>query len=188
MLDAKETQAALDRFITSVVSQSKRNLTLQSKNATKKLHKSIKGSSKVSENSISASIQMEDYGKYQDRGVKGVGGTKADGSAWNLQPVTRNGLGLNRPYSFKKGLENKPSRKHFDKWTVVKGIAPRLNGKFTNRTGLTSAISHAVWHQGIKTSNFFSRPFEAAFKRLPDELVEAYGLDVEDFIEFVIKE
>ena len=26
---------------------------------------------------------------------------------------------------------------------------------------------------------FFTKPFEKAFDRLPDELVEAYGLDIE---------
>ena len=31
-----------------------------------------------------------------------------------------------------------------------------------------------------------TKPFEKAFERLPDELVEAYGLDVEQFLEYTI--
>jgi hypothetical protein len=30
---------------------------------------------------------------------------------------------------------------------------------------------------GIKPSLFFTKPFEAAYKQLPEELVEKYGLD-----------
>jgi hypothetical protein len=33
--------------------------------------------------------------------------------------------------------------------------------------------------QGIKPSLFFTKPFEAAFKRLPDDLIEKFGLDAE---------
>jgi hypothetical protein len=31
---------------------------------------------------------------------------------------------------------------------------------------------------------FFTKPFEAAFKRLPDDLIEKFGLDIEDFLKF----
>jgi hypothetical protein len=34
-----------------------------------------------------------------------------------------------------------------------------------------------IYAQGIKPSLFFTKPFEAAFKRLPDELIEKFGLD-----------
>jgi hypothetical protein len=37
----------------------------------------------------------------------------------------------------------------------------------------------SVYHQGIKPSLFFTKPFEAAFKRLPDDLIEKFGLDAE---------
>ena len=41
---------------------------------------------------------------------------------------------------------------------------------------------------GIKPSLFFTKPFEAAFKKLPDELVEKYGLDMEELFEDITKE
>jgi hypothetical protein len=52
---------------------------------------------------------------------------------------------------------------------------------------LTTAISHIVWHEGLKTTNFFTKPFEQAFKKLPDELIEAYALEVEDLLKFSTK-
>ena len=47
-------------------------------------------------------------------------------------------------------------------------------------------ISRSIYHKGIKPSLFFTKPFEKAFERLPDELVEAYGLDVEQFLQYTI--
>jgi len=40
-------------------------------------------------------------------------------------------------------------------------------------------IRNSIWNKGLETTNFFSRPFELAFKKLPDELIEVYGLEVE---------
>lgn len=40
---------------------------------------------------------------------------------------------------------------------------------------------------GLKTTNFFTEPFETAFKRLPDEIIEAYGLDIESLLKTSIK-
>jgi hypothetical protein len=74
-----------------------------------------------------------------------------------------------------------------DKWVIKKGIAPRnKSGKFLSREGIKFALAKSIALQGIKPSLFFTKPFEKAFERLPDELVEAYGLDVEQFLEFTI--
>lgn len=175
MLDKEEVEKALDRFITTVVNQSKRSLTLKSKNKTRRLHKSIKGDYKVMDNSLSAYIEMERYGKYQDRGVKGVGGKKADGSTWNKKRVTRNAFEKPTPYAF-KNLQPPSNAFRTDK----------INRPVSKAQSFATAVT--VYRQGIETSEFFTKPFEAAFKKLPDELAEAYGLDVEDFIEFVIND
>ena len=76
---------------------------------------------------------------------------------------------------FKFGRSGGISAKHFKSWARSKGLSP-------------FAVAKAVYHQGIAKTNFFTKPFEEAFKRLPEELVEAYGLDVEDFIEFTLKD
>jgi len=63
-------------------------------------------------------------------------------------------------------------------------------GKFRRKDQKAQAfmIQNIVYNYGIKPTEFFTKPFEEAFKTLPDELIEAYALDVESFIEFVIKE
>lgn len=120
---------------------------------------------------------MEDYGKFIDKGVKGIGGSKADGSKWKRKKVTNN------EYKYKQGIQNKPSSKHFDKWTIRRGIAPRnKKGQFLTRKGIAQAISQSVWHTGLETTNFFTKPFEKEFKELPDELVKAYGLTVDKLL------
>ena len=71
-----------------------------------------------------------------------------------------------------------PPPKAFDKWIVRKGMSPRdSGGKFKSRKGLAFMIARSVFRNGIKPSLFFTKPFEAAYKRLPEELVEKYGLD-----------
>ncbi len=152
-----EVQKALERFRDHVVSVSKRNLTNSKKNSSKKLYNSIKGNVKVMPNSFSMEFTMEDYGVFQDAGVSG---TKKK---------------YNTPYSYKSKM---PPVKAFDKWIVRKGLAPRKSGgQFTSRKSLAFLIARSVFRNGIKPSLFFTKPFEAAYKNLPQELVEAYGLD-----------
>lgn len=151
-----EVQKVLNRFRDHVVSVSKRNLTNGKKNSSKKLYNSIKGNVKAMPNSFSMEFTMEDYGVFQDAGVSG---TKKK---------------YNTPYSYKSKM---PPVKAFDKWLVKKGIAPRDKGKFTPRKSLAFLIARSVFRNGIKPSLFFTKPFEAAYKNLPQELVEAYGLE-----------
>jgi hypothetical protein len=66
-----EVQKALDRFRDHVIGQAKRNLTTKDKNVSKKLYNSLKGEVKAFPNSIGMYFSMEEYGAYQDLGVKG---------------------------------------------------------------------------------------------------------------------
>ena len=82
-----------------------------------------------------------------------------------------------------------PPPKAFDKWIVKKGIAPRnKEGKFTTRKGLQFAIARSIFEKGIKPSLFFTKPFEAAFKNLPNEMIEAYGLEAQETFDTIMKE
>lgn len=151
-----EVQKELERFRDYVVSQSRRNLSRLHKNSSKRLYQSIQGNVKAMPNSISIEFSMEDYGVFQDVGVSG---TKKK---------------YNTPYSYKSKM---PPVKAFDKWLVRNGIAPRKNGKFASRKSLAFLIARSVFRNGIKPSLFFTKPFEAAYKRLPEDVVEKYGLD-----------
>jgi len=82
-----------------------------------------------------------------------------------------------------------PPPKAFDKWIVKKGIAPRgKGGIFAKRKGLQFAIARSIFEKGIKPSLFFTKPFEAAFKNLPNEMIEAYGLEAQETFDTIMKE
>lgn len=162
----EQTTKALDAFLKYVITQAKANLTRNKKNSSKALYNSLKSEFKVSPNSFRASISSLDYGEFQD---KGVSGKKRK---------------FNTPFSYK---DKRPPAKAFDGWIVKKGIAPRNDkGQFQTRKGIAFAIANSVFLYGIKPSLFLTNPFEKGFKRLPDEIIEAFGLDVEMFLKQVI--
>jgi len=151
-----ELQLELNKFRDYVISQAKANLTRQGKNVSKGLYNSIKGNVKANPNSFEMEFSMEEYGFYQDKGVSGI----------------------KKKYNTDYKYTNKmPPAKAFDKWVVRKGLAPREKGKFKNRKSLSFAIARSIYNKGIKPSLFFTKPFDKAFKRLPEDLVEAFGLD-----------
>ena len=169
------TKNELEIFAGNVVGKAKNNLKRKKKLASKNLYNSIDSDIKVHKNSFSLSFSMEDYWQYIDYGVSGVGGVKADGSQWKKKKVT------NSKFKYKT---KRPKTIYLNGWTIRKGIAPRdKSGKFLKRSGLLHAISTSIFHTGLETTKFFTQPFEKEFKDLPDELVEAYALDMDSFLE-----
>ena len=170
----KETEKYLNDFAKYVIQQSRSNLTKGDKNVNKNLYNSLDKEIEVGANSFRLAFLMEDYGKFQDKGVSGIEQK------------------YNTPYSYKskggkRGLKGMPPPKAFDKWNIKRGLAPRDDkGKFLSRKQTNFLVALKIFKKGIKPSLFFTKPFEKAFERLPDELVEAYGLDVEQFLEYTI--
>lgn len=153
----------LNTFGKRVIQQSRTNLTKKKKNASKDLYNSLKYKLNVKKNKYELSFEMEDYGSFIDRGVKGVGGTKANGERWKKKKVTNNDF---------KYKNKKPPAKAFDKWIVRRGIANRdAGGRFTSRKSTSFAIANSVYHTGLETTNFFTRPLENEFNKLPDDLL-----------------
>ena len=73
------------------------------------------------------------------------------------------------------------------KWVEDRRIQFRSNkGKFQTYDQTAWAIVKSIGKKGIPASNFYSRPFNLGYAKLPNEIVEAYALDVEDFLEFTI--
>ena len=154
-----EVQKELEKFRDYVIDTSKKNL-VRLKKSDGKLYKTLRGKVKTMPNSISIEFFMQDYGVFQDAGVNGL--KKKHGSK----------------YSFRKGVPNAKMLKSLDVWLRRKGLSPRdKSGKFVKRTSMKFALARSIFNKGLKKSLFFTKPFEAAYKRLPEELVEKYGLD-----------
>jgi hypothetical protein len=164
-----ETREALNKFAKYVVQQSRSNLTKSDKNVSKELYNSLGYDLNVSKNSFSLSILMEDYGVFQD---KGVSGTEKK---------------YNTPFKY---TNKRPPASAFSNWVVRKGLKGTRDskGRFVSRKGLMFAVANSIFKKGIKPSMFFTTPFEKAFKDLPEELILSFGLDLERFIDFTIKD
>jgi len=176
-MDNVESKKILDKFFTSVISKAKENLNSKGINASKNLSNSFNYFVKVSPNSISADLFAENYLPFIDKGVKGV---KSGSSLGGFAYKSKGG---------KTGLKGMPPPKAFDKWNVIRGRAARdEKGRFLTRKQLNFRTAVGVFNYGIKPTKFFTNPFEDEFKKLPNELVEAYGLDIENFMNFILKE
>ena len=172
----------LNRFAKYVISQSRANLT-RAKKGGGSLYKSLDSNVKVSKNSFELSFLMEDYGVFQDKGVKGKDPSKVSPNA----KIT----GQQAPNSeYKFGSGKTGNYKGFvlsiEKWAKKKNIRLRdKKGKFTkgNYKTIAHIIAGNIYNRGIKPSLFFTKPFEKAFKNIDKDLIKAYKLDIETLME-----
>jgi hypothetical protein len=73
------------------------------------------------------------------------------------------------------------------KWVQDRRIQFRDNrGRFQTYDQTAWAVVKSIGKKGIEPSNFYTRPFNLGFQKLPNEVAEAYALDVEEFLEFTI--
>jgi hypothetical protein len=162
VLNKENLNKTLVDFGKYVVQQSRTNLTKGNINASKRLYNSLGYEVKVSKNSFQLSFVGEDYLSYIDEGVNGT--QKQRGSR----------------FSFGSKM---PPPKAFDKWIIKRGLAPRENGKFVSRDSIKFAIAKSVQKNGIRKTEFFTKPFTKAYDKLPEEILIAYGLDLETFLQ-----
>lgn len=155
-------EIALERFARQVVKKARYNLTRKDNRASDELYKALSNwRVRVSRSSVELEFDLPEYYDYLDKGVKGKTGTKG-----NFQ---RRG-----PYSYKNKM---PPLEPIEKWMKTKGIKAN-----------PYAIQNSIYHYGTPQTLFFTKAFESSFKTLPDSLVEAFELEVENFIEFVTKD
>ena len=166
MLADKEIQAALQDFAKYVIQQSRSNLTKGGKNVSKELYNSLGYDVSKTNNGFNLGFSMEDYGDFQDKGVRGKDSSKK---------------APNSPYRFGSGTGKKGGlTKGIDKWVRRKGIQFRdKRGRFLSYKSTAFLITRSIYKTGVKPSMFFTKPFVAAFKRLPEELIRAYSIGLE---------
>ena len=167
MLADKSLQNELNKFAKYVIQQSRSNLSKSDKNVSKELYNSLGYNVEVTEKGAELGFSMEQYGEFQDKGVRGKSSSaKAPNSPFRF------GSGTGK----KGGLTNS-----IDKWVRRRGIQfkDRKSGRFLSYQSTAFLISRSIYQKGIKPSLFFTKPFVAAFKRLPDELIEAYSIGLQ---------
>ncbi len=157
----------LKNFAKYVVTKSRMNLRSSDKNSSGDLSRSLDSDVKVSKNSFQLSFIMEDYGVFQDKGVRGKSSSaKAPNSPFKF------GTGTGRKGGLSEGINKWVKRKRFQ-------FRDKKSGRFLSYDSTAFLISRSIYQKGIAPSLFFTKPFEKAFKNLNKDLVEAYKLDVE---------
>ena len=165
----------LKNFAKYVVTKARMNLRSSDKNSSGELSKSLDSDVKVSKNSFQLSFMMEDYGVFQDKGVRGKSSSaKAPNSPFRF------GTGTGKKGGLSEGINKWVKRKRFQ-------FKDRKSGRFLSYDSTAFLISRSIYHKGIAPSMFFTKPFEKAFKNLDKDLIEAYKLDIESLIENSIK-
>jgi hypothetical protein len=171
-----EVEKVIKRFRDYVIQQSRSNLTTGGKNNTKSLYNSIKGEVVTENNFTIVGFTMDDYGTFVDLGVKGK-------TSSNKAP--------NSPYKFGSGSGRKGGlTQGINKWVRQKGFQFRdKKGKFLSYDSTAYLITRSIFHKGIKPSLFFTKPFEAGYKKYIDiDLVKAFGQDVETMVDYNLKD
>lgn len=166
-MQLKETREALNKFGKFVIQQARSRLTKGKKNVNKKLYNSLEYLPFTDGKFIGVKFFMEQYGKFQDQGVKG---TKSN--------YTEN---KKSPFSYKSKMPPPKAFKDFIKRKGIKG-RDKKTGRFITDKSLQYLIARSVFQKGIKASMFFTKPFNQAFEKLPQELQENFVRDIENII------
>ena len=150
-------EIALERFAKAVVKKARFNLTRGGHKFNDRLYKSLDDwEVKVTKNSIFINFSMEEYGEYQDRGVKGAANFKSH----KMKVYT--------PFKFK---DKAPPPKALKEWSRSKGL-----NEF--------AVSRSIYLKGIPQTLFFTKAFKSTFNDLPETILEVFRNDVDDILKY----
>ena len=172
-----EVDATIKRFRDYVIQQSRSNLTKSGHNNTKALYDSLKGEVVTDSKFTIVGFSMDDYGMFVDKGVKGKSSSaKAPDSPFKF------GSGTGRKGGLTEGIL---------KWVKQKGFqfSDKKSGRFMSYQSTAYLITRSIFQTGIKPSLFFTKPFEAGYKKYIDiDLIKAFGQDVETMVDYNLKD
>jgi len=175
MQEKAEIYKALDRFVKHVTSRAKANLTNGDRNVSKRLYNSIKGEVTINSERTTVKFFMEKYGDFQDQGVKGKNSSaKAPNSPFKF------GSGRGKAGGLTESIQKWVEARRFQ-------FKDRKSGKFLSYRATAFLITRSIYSKGLKPTLFFTKPYQAALKNLPDELAKEYGLEVKKLFKESIK-
>ena len=175
-------KASLEKFANGVVEQARANLAREKKNVTGNLSDSLQYEIEVGPNSLALRWKMDElapYWKFQDYGVQGK-------TSSNKAP--------NSPYRFGKsnGQMQGGLTRAINEWVRKRRFQFQSReegrkGQFMSYDATAFLITRSIYNKGIKTTSFFTKPFQLQFKQLPTEIAQAYALEVADFLRFTLQ-
>jgi len=180
MLKLEKVNKTIQMFRDYVIKESKDNLKRTGHNNTSALANSIKGEIVSEDGFTIVGFTMANYGAFVDKGVKGkTSSTKAPNSPFKF------GSGTGKKGGLTEGIK---------KWVRQKGFQFRSKeegskGRFLSYDSTAYLITRSIFNKGIKPSLFFTKPFEAGYKKYIDvDLLKAFGQDVETMVDVNLKD
>ena len=176
----QETKKVLNDFAKYVIKQSRSNLTKGGKNFNKKLYDSLDYNIISDNTGFILQFLMEEYGSYQDEGVKGKNPSQVSPNA----KITGQ-QAPNSRFRFGSGTSRGTFKKFAQRMSVfakAKNIRFRQSrGRFAKGgyDAMGYVIAKNIYSRGIKPSLFFTKPFNKRFETLPPELIASFVNDFE---------
>lgn len=164
-----------------IVRQARGILNRRYKNATGKLSKSLRYKVVKNKDGFDIKFYASKYAAYINKGVSGTRNKR--------YYIDRQGKRKVSPFSYKntKGHSQPPSSA-LDKWTVIKGLAPRSKGgKFVSRKGLNFIIARSIGRKGIPALSFYTQPLSYSYDVFKKEMINNFKQDVLENIKLIGK-
>jgi hypothetical protein len=165
----------LEKYKNYVIQQAKANLSKGRNNVSKTLYNSIKGEIVTENNYAIVGFKMEQYGQFMDEGVKGA-----------FPSMVKNGK-QKAPNSRFMFTNKRPPAGPIAEWAKKRGIRLRdEKGKFKkgNYKTLGFIIANRIYAQGIKPTLFFTKPYEAGFKKyIVGQMPAQVAIDVDRIVD-----
>jgi hypothetical protein len=165
----------LEKYKNYVIQQARANLSKGRNNVSKTLYNSIKGEIVTENNFAIVGFKMEQYGQFMDEGVKGA-----------FPNMVKNGK-QKAPNSRFMFTNKRPPAGPIAEWAKKRGIRLRdEKGKFKkgNYKTLGFIIANRIYAQGIKPTLFFTKPYEAGFKKyIVGQMPAQVAIDVDRIVD-----
>ena len=171
----EQSYKLLEKYKNYVIQQARANLSKGRNNVSKTLYNSIKGEIVTENNFAIVGFRMEQYGQFMDEGVKGA-----------FPNMVKNGK-QKAPNSRFMFTNKRPPAGPIADWAKKRGIRLRdEKGKFKkgNYKTLGFIIANRIYAQGIKPTLFFTKPYEAGFKKyIVGQMPAQVAIDVDRIVD-----
>ena len=183
--NAKNIEKAMTKFGSKVIKEGRAILNQKGKRTQENtLFNEYHYTMSSTDSTISMGFEFgdaDDYWQFVDQGVRGTGGAKKGRTAKGEQSA-RGGTGVARggdsPFKFKYDNPKGDLVKAIRGWIKNKPIS--LGNM--NETGLAFAIGYSIKRRGLERTMFYSKPVNKALRTLPEELTDAFRLDLEKMV------
>lgn len=178
-MELKASEKLLEKYKKYVIQQARSNLSKGRNNLSKTLYNSLKGEIVSEEGYAIVGFRMELYGQFLDEGVKGANPS-----------LVKNGK-QKAPNSRFRFKNKRPPSGAIADWAKKRGIRLRNeSGQFEkgNYKTLGFIIANRIYAQGIKPTLFFTKPFEAGFKKyIVEQMPKEVKIDVDRIVDLNLK-